>query len=106
MTSVWSQVPLTSLRARRSAIQRAMRKILLAIAVATLPTASALADPPVRQKPDNHASRGKLLPLKGSGTSNICAAYGPGFAKVEGTDTCIKIGGAVSIGAGSSGGGR
>jgi hypothetical protein len=83
-----------------------MRKILLAITVATLPTASALADPPVRQKPDNHASRGKLLPLKGSGTSNICAAYGPGFAKVEGTDTCIKIGGAVSIGAGSSGGGR
>ncbi len=34
--------------------------------------------------------------------ANPCAAYGPGFARVEGSDTCIKIGGGVSVG-GSSG---
>jgi hypothetical protein len=83
-----------------------MRKILLAIIVAALPTLSALADPPGRQKRGNQTATGKLLPLKGPDTRNTCAAFGPGFVKVEGTDTCVKIGGAVSIGAGSSGGGR
>jgi hypothetical protein len=29
-----------------------------------------------------------------------------GFVKVEGSDTCVKIGGATSIGAGTSGGAR
>jgi hypothetical protein len=29
-----------------------------------------------------------------------------GFVKVEGTDTCVKIGGAVSIGVGGSRAGR
>ena len=41
-----------------------------------------------------------------SASSNSCAPYGAGFVKVEGTDTCVKLGGAVSIGAGSSAGGR
>ena len=34
-----------------------------------------------------------------------CATYGPGFVKIAGTDTCAKVGGAVSVGAGSSVGG-
>jgi hypothetical protein len=83
-----------------------MRKILLAIIVAALPALSAQADPPRRQKAGDQTSTGKSLPLKGSGAGNTCAAFGPGFAKVEGTDTCVKIGGAVGVGAGSSGGGR
>jgi len=39
-------------------------------------------------------------------SNNSCAAYGPDFAKVNGTETCVKIGGAVSIGAGTAGGRR
>jgi hypothetical protein len=81
-----------------------MRTILLAIVIAVLPAASALADPP--QKPDKPKSDGKLLPLKGTGTANSCAAFGPGFVKVEGSDTCVRIGGSLSIGAGASSGGR
>nr|WP_316185196.1 MULTISPECIES: porin [unclassified Bradyrhizobium] len=34
--------------------------------------------------------------------SNPCTAYGPSFAKLPGTDTCVKVGGAASIEAGSS----
>jgi hypothetical protein len=82
-----------------------MRNILVAIVLAALPAASVLADPG-HQKPDKHGSDGKLLPLKGAGKGNSCAAFGPGFVKVEGTDTCVRIGGGVSVGAGSSGGGR
>jgi hypothetical protein len=29
---------------------------------------------------------------------NPCAAFGPGFVKVEGSDTCVRLGGSISIG--------
>jgi Porin subfamily len=77
-----------------------MRTILLAIVVASLAAPVAAAEPADRL-PSGRAvvSSGKLLPLKGGRAGNSCAAYGPGFAKVDGTDTCVKIGGTVSIGA-------
>jgi Porin subfamily len=31
---------------------------------------------------------------------NPCASFGSNFRRIEGTDTCVKIGGAVSIEAG------
>jgi hypothetical protein len=80
-----------------------MQKTLLVIAVAVLlPASAVLAEQPGNQKPDQFTTSGKLLPLKGAGTGNSCAAYGAGFIKVEGTGTCVKIGGAVRIDAGSS----
>ena len=83
-----------------------MRNILLAIVIASLPAASALAEPTGDHKPDKHTSRSRSLPLKGAGTGNACAAYGPGFVKVDGTDTCMKIGGGIGVGAGTSSGWR
>ena len=35
--------------------------------------------------------------------ANPCAAYGPGFARIEGTETCIKIGGSIGISGGVGG---
>ncbi len=81
-----------------------MRNILLAIAIAMLPAAAA--EPPSSQKPDKPVTSGRLLPPKGAAAGNSCAAYGPGFVKLDGTDTCVKIGGAVGIGVGSSSGSR
>ena len=83
-----------------------MRNTLLAIAVAMLPASSAAAEPSSNQKPEKPVASARLLPLKGAGASHSCAAYGPDFVKVEDTDTCVKIGGAVSIGVGSSSGSR
>jgi hypothetical protein len=84
-----------------------MRNTLLAIVVAVLlPASIALAEPASRQKSDKPAAPGRLLPLKASGAGNSCAAYGPGFVRVDGSETCVKIGGAVSIGVGGSSGGR
>jgi hypothetical protein len=79
-----------------------MRNFLLAIAVAMLPACAARAEQPVTPRPDKHATSDRLPPLKRAGSVNSCAAYGSGFVKVEGTDTCVKIGGAVSIGVGGS----
>ena len=82
-----------------------MRKSFLAIMALMMTTVAALpAEQSARQKSDNAAP--KLLPLKGAAPDNSCAAYGAGFVKVEGTGTCVKIGGAVSIGAGASTGSR
>ena len=83
-----------------------MRNTLLAIVVAVLPASIALAEPSSSQKPDKPVVSGRLLPLKGAAGSNSCAAYGPGFVKLNGTETCVQIGGAVSIGAGTASGWR
>jgi hypothetical protein len=75
-----------------------------------LSATAALAEPAGQQKsrtaPPSAPPSGKLLPLKGAGAGNSCARYGAGFVKVEGADTCVKIGGSVSIGAGMSSGSR
>jgi hypothetical protein len=81
-----------------------MRNILLAVAVAMLPAAAA--EPSSSRTPDKPLSSGRVLPQKGASAGNSCAAYGPGFVKLEGSGTCMKIGGAVGIGAGSSSGSR
>ena len=83
-----------------------MRKTLLAIAVAVLPASAAPAGQPGSPKLDQPATSGKLLPLKGAATASACAGYGPGFVKVEGTGTCVKIGGAIRVEGGSSVGPR
>jgi hypothetical protein len=82
-----------------------MRTILLTLVTAALPASTAPAQQVSPHKPDKPVS-GKLLPLKGAASGNSCAGFGPGFVKVEGSDSCVKIGGATSIGAGTSGGGR
>jgi Porin subfamily len=79
-----------------------MRNILLAIVIAILPVTVAAADPPGALKLEKSTPPTKLLPLKGASAGNSCAAYGPGFRKVEGTDTCVKVGGAVSVEVGGS----
>jgi hypothetical protein len=83
-----------------------MQKSLLVIMVVVLPSVAAAEQQPRLQKPDNAATSGKLLPLKRSNSANACAEYGAGFVKIEGTNTCMKIGGAVSVGAGASSGSR
>ncbi|THD62534.1 MAG: hypothetical protein E7813_20385 [Bradyrhizobium sp.] len=83
-----------------------MRNILLAIAVAALPAAAAAAEPSSILKPDKPTASDKLLPIKQPGAGNSCAAFGPGFVKLAGSDTCVKIGGAVRIDGGSHGGSR
>ena len=83
-----------------------MRKSLLVMIAVVLPAVAAVAEQPRPQKSGKAATPGKVLPLKRSSSANACAEYGAGFVKIEGTNTCIKIGGAVSVGAGVSSGSR
>jgi hypothetical protein len=83
-----------------------MRTILFTLVIAVLPASTAPAQQLSPQKSGKPAPSDKLLPLKGASSGNSCVAFGPGFVKVEGSDSCVKVGGATSIGAGTSGGGR
>jgi hypothetical protein len=58
----------------------------------------AAADPLRQPAPTKPASTQPLRPP----TTNPCAAFGPGFVRIEGSDSCIKLGGATSIGGGGS----
>ena len=71
-----------------------------------LASAAAAAEQPRLHKADKGATPSKSLPLKRPSSANACAEYGAGFVKIEGTSTCMRIGGAVSIGAGVSSGSR
>jgi hypothetical protein len=84
-----------------------MRKSLLAITALVLTgMVASAAEQTGHRKSDKAAPAGKLLPLKLKTSGNSCAAYGAGFMKIERTETCVKIGGAIGIGAGTSAGSR
>jgi hypothetical protein len=81
-------------------------KLLLVLLAATLSASVALAGPSRHPKARTAAKSDKALPLKGRASANSCAAYGAGFVRIEGSNTCIKIGGAIGIGGGISSGSR
>jgi hypothetical protein len=77
-----------------------MRTIPTVIVLAVL-SASAAAAPQSRdRKPDKPAASVSLRPAKAA--ANPCAAYGAGFVRIEGSSTCMKIGGSLGIGVGGS----
>ena len=79
-----------------------MRTIAFLMLAAAASLSAALADPAGLQKPNYATPPSKDLPVKGASAGNSCAGYGPDFVKVEGTGTCVKVGGAVSIGVGGA----
>jgi porin-like protein len=80
-----------------------MRTILFLLALA-LPVASVSAG---QTRPPKFDQQGeKNLPVKEPRSDNSCAAYGAGFVKIAGTNTCVKVGGSISVGAGGRIGGR
>jgi hypothetical protein len=85
-------------RSRGYALKDLMRKIIIAIMVAALPACVAAAEQPGPQprKPEPPP----LPPRQASG--NPCAAFGPGFVKVEGSSTCVKVGTGIRVEAGVS----
>jgi hypothetical protein len=73
-----------------------MRKIALALIVVMLPTLSAA------QQTNRAPKHLKKAVRPHTATGNPCAQYGAGFARIAGSDTCIKIGGSVGAEVGGS----
>jgi hypothetical protein len=75
-----------------------MRAPLL-ILISLLTTSASVAES-LRLPASEPSQAGKAFPLKGTaGTAKAgsCASYGRGYYMVEGTGTCVKIGGSVSV---------
>ncbi|MBB5046410.1 hypothetical protein HNR60_001155 [Rhodopseudomonas rhenobacensis] len=70
--------------------------MIFAVLVAALP-AVAFAEPPIAGVPP---ARETPRPVPRAAKANPCAAFGPGFVMVEGSSTCVKLGGAISVGGG------
>jgi hypothetical protein len=77
-----------------------MRTISLMIALAVLSASAVSAQQSRDRKPDKPAASISLRPAKTA--VNPCAEYGLGFVRVEGSSTCVKIGGTISVGVGGS----
>ena len=72
-----------------------MRNILFILAACAPLLAPASAE---ERRPLKFDQPARTLPVKEPKFESSCAAYGAGFVKIAGTNTCVKIGGAVSIG--------
>lgn len=82
-----------------------MRAILLTLLIGMVLAGVARAEPADRRPPRVNSEGQK--PKVQRPLSNPCAQFGPGFARIEGSETCIQIGGSVGIGIGGNiGGGR
>jgi porin-like protein len=68
-----------------------MRTTIYATLLAALPICATAAELPKKTTPAPRETRG-----------NPCAAYGAGFVRVEGTTTCVKVGGTVRVESGRS----
>jgi hypothetical protein len=75
-------------------LDRLLLSTLLVFALA----GSASAEPLPPRKPAQTATK----PPQRSPQANPCAAYGSDFVRMEGSDTCVKLGGGIGIGAGGS----
>ena len=82
-----------------------MIKPFLVIIVAGWP-ALVLAQQTGQQSSTKLPPSGKVLPLKGAARDNSCAEYGAGIVRVEGSGTCVKVGGYMRIDAGAHAGAR
>lgn len=72
------------------------------VVFAVAASSAALAQSDVRQ---SNAPR-KTLEKPVSWTPKPCAEFGPGFVKLEGSDTCVRVGGGIGIGVGGGSGVR
>ena len=77
-----------------------MRTIFPVIVVGLLSASAAPAQQFRDGKPDKSAKSLPLRPAKAA--ANPCAEYGAGFVRIEGSSTCVKIGGSLSVGVGGS----
>jgi Porin subfamily len=78
-----------------------MQKNLLVLGI-LLPLASAAAAESSHPLKLDQSTSATSLPVKQPKSVGSCAAYGAGFVQLAGSDTCVKIGGAVSIGVGGN----
>lgn len=77
---------------------------LLAASVWLVPVAppSALAQQVDLKTQRPRSDDSKLKPVARPRSTSSCAEYGAGYVRVEGTGSCVRLGGGISVGVGGS----
>ena len=78
-------------------------RIIRVIVPAVLLLASQAAAQQSSQLKLDQPANSKTLPVKSPKADNSCAAYGAGFVKLSDSNTCVKVGGSISVGVGAAG---
>ncbi|MBN9147637.1 MULTISPECIES: hypothetical protein [unclassified Nitrobacter] len=78
-------------------IGRLLRGMLVVLSVAGVP---AWAQTRGSHNSGGDAKTGQVVGKQAPSTRKSCPEYGPGFVRVEGSSTCVQIGGAIGIDAG------
>ncbi|HZD91373.1 MAG TPA: porin [Pseudolabrys sp.] len=79
-----------------------MTRLLLAIVLVALPFAGAMARETAPHAGRHHHRDAKSV--RHPDSAKACAAYGAGFVRVPGTNTCVRLSGSVSVDVGVNGG--
>ena len=80
-----------------------MRLGYVLIAALALSVSAATAQP-TSNLASGSRERRATRPVAKSTPAKSCAEFGPGFVMVEGSTTCVRVGGSVSVGVGGSSG--
>jgi len=72
------------------------------IALAALTIASVSSTSAQQSREQSRSKAATSLPPRPNAAVNPCPEYGPGFVRIEGSSTCVRIGGNVSVGVGAS----
>jgi hypothetical protein len=75
-----------------------VRTVFPVIVLAVLSVSAAPAQQSRAGKPEKSTKSLPLRPAKAA--ANPCAEYGAGFVRIEGSSTCMKIGGSLGVGVG------
>lgn len=86
---------------------RHARRFILGILAAGVLLAPVTAPPVIAQQLDLKTQRprpddSKLKPATRPRPSTSCAEYGAGYVRVEGTGSCVRLGGGIDVGVGGS----
>ena len=73
-------------------------RFVTSICVGLIAASAAQAGSPSPSRPERPVIDKPLKPA----AANPCAAFGPGFAKLEGSSTCVRVGGSIDVGVGGS----
>jgi hypothetical protein len=84
-------------------MQKILQKILwVMVAIALAPVSAEAADSSGVAKQDQRMATSKPRAATTGVARNACASYGAGFVQIDGTNTCVKMGGSVSVSTGAS----
>jgi hypothetical protein len=77
-----------------------MRTIFPVIVLAVLSASAASAS--AQQSSDRKPGKPSVPLRPAKAAANPCSEYGPGFVRIEGSSTCMKVGGSLDVGVGGS----